>query len=152
VPSRHASLVSNLVLYKQHLLIRQLDVAAHGGVLKSEYSILYGVVAIIFLISGMQITRDKLVSHLTSWRLHLYVQGISFLLIPGIILGICPLDLPLTKSNKLSPVSNYQDNHRSWRCLKPQHRYQCACWTYRSRLNTYYHLIKRGFNPQLWRR
>jgi hypothetical protein len=64
-----------------------LDVAAHGGVIKSEYSILYGAVAVIFLVSSLQLSYDKLRQNATNWRLHIITQGTSFLLIPAIQLG-----------------------------------------------------------------
>ncbi|OIW33970.1 sodium/bile acid cotransporter [Coniochaeta ligniaria NRRL 30616] len=64
------------------------NVAAHGGIIRSEYSILYGGVSIIFLVSGLQLSHEKLRMNLTSWRLHIIVQGISFVLIPVIMLVI----------------------------------------------------------------
>ncbi|KAK2794902.1 hypothetical protein FQN50_009826 [Emmonsiellopsis sp. PD_5] len=67
------------------------EVAKHGGIIKAEYSILYGAVAVIFLISGLSIPRDKLVTHMLNYRLHLQVQGISFLLIPALICAIVRL-------------------------------------------------------------
>src|SRR5690349_17871734 len=57
------------------------DVAAHGGIIRSEFTILYGAVAFIFLVSGLQLSHEKLRQNLTSWRLHVIVQGISFVLI-----------------------------------------------------------------------
>jgi sodium/bile acid cotransporter 7 len=65
-----------------------IDVAAHGGVIKSEYSILYGAVAFIFLVSGLQLSHEKLRENLTNLRLHVIVQGISFVLIPVIMLSL----------------------------------------------------------------
>lgn len=64
------------------------NVAKHGGVIRSEYSILYGAMALIFLISGLSIPRQKLVLHLLNWRLHLLVQAFSFLLIPALMLAV----------------------------------------------------------------
>ena len=64
--------------------------AAQGGIIRSEYSILYGSVAIIFIISGLQLAPDKLLVNLTNWRLHLIVQGISFVFIPVIQLSQTP--------------------------------------------------------------
>jgi sodium/bile acid cotransporter 7 len=64
------------------------NVAKHGGVIRSEYSILYGAVAIIFLVSGLSIPRQKLVSHALNWRLHILVQVISFLLFPALIVAV----------------------------------------------------------------
>ncbi|KAJ5348837.1 hypothetical protein MYU51_007111 [Penicillium brevicompactum] len=64
------------------------NVAKHGGVIRSEYSIMYGVIAIIFLISGLSIPRQKLFSQFLNWRLHLVVQIISFLFIPALVLAV----------------------------------------------------------------
>ncbi|KAJ5604085.1 hypothetical protein N7537_007041 [Penicillium hordei] len=64
------------------------NVAKNGGIIRSEYSIMYGVIAIIFLISGLSIPRQKLISHALNWRLHLTVQVISFLFIPALVLAI----------------------------------------------------------------
>ncbi|KAJ6129086.1 hypothetical protein N7512_001866 [Penicillium capsulatum] len=64
------------------------SVAKHGGVIRSEYSVLYGVIAVIFLISGLSIPRHKLFTQCLNWRLHLLVQVISFLLIPALVLAV----------------------------------------------------------------
>jgi predicted Na+-dependent transporter len=64
-----------------------VDVAAHGGVIRSEYSIVYGAVAFIFLVSGLSLPFSKLRQNVTNWRLHIIVQGISFAVIPAIMLG-----------------------------------------------------------------
>jgi len=71
-----------------------VDVAAHGGIIRSEYSILYGGVSIIFLVSGLQLSHEKLRMNLTAWRLHVIVQGISFVLIPVIMLGLASHTTP----------------------------------------------------------
>ncbi|KAJ3491281.1 hypothetical protein NLG97_g5621 [Lecanicillium saksenae] len=63
-------------------------VAAHGGTIRSEYSILYGAVAFIFLVSGLQLAPAKLKQNLLNWRLHVLVQGISFLIFPTVVLAI----------------------------------------------------------------
>ncbi|ATY64227.1 sodium bile acid symporter [Cordyceps militaris] len=65
------------------------DVAAHRGTIRSEYSILYGAVGFIFLVSGLQLAPAKLQQNLTNWRLHVLVQGISFLVFPAVVLGMC---------------------------------------------------------------
>ncbi|KAH7023636.1 putative sodium bile acid cotransporter [Ilyonectria destructans] len=64
------------------------SVARHGGTIRSEYSILYGAVAFIFFVSGLQLSPEKLKKNVTNWRLHIIVQGISFAIIPAIILAI----------------------------------------------------------------
>lgn len=65
-----------------------VGVAAHGGTIKSEYSVLYGAVGFIFLVSGLQLPPSKLKANATNWRLHIIVQGISFVVIPCIVLGM----------------------------------------------------------------
>ncbi|OOQ88477.1 sodium bile acid transporter family protein [Penicillium brasilianum] len=59
-----------------------------GGVIRSEYTVLYGVIAIIFLISGLSIPRQKLFKQFLNWRLHVLVQVISFLFIPALVLAV----------------------------------------------------------------
>ncbi|KAI0402616.1 sodium bile acid symporter [Xylaria palmicola] len=59
-------------------------VAARGGVIKSEYSILYGAIGLIFLINGAQLSPEKLKQHAMNWRLHIVVQGTNLILIPVI--------------------------------------------------------------------
>ena len=61
--------------------------AARGGTIRSEYSILYGAVAFIFLVSGLQLAPAKLRENATNWRLHIVVQGISFVVFPAAVLG-----------------------------------------------------------------
>jgi sodium/bile acid cotransporter 7 len=64
------------------------NVAKHGGIIRSEYSILYGAVAVVFVISGLSIPQEKLVRQLFNWRLHLLVQVTSFLFIPAVVLAV----------------------------------------------------------------
>ncbi|KAI0840630.1 hypothetical protein F5Y06DRAFT_294619 [Hypoxylon sp. FL0890] len=63
-------------------------VAARGGIIRSEYSILYGGIGLIFFINGMQLSPAKLKEHVTNWRLHIVVQGTNLVLIPVIQLII----------------------------------------------------------------
>ncbi|TQV99486.1 sodium bile acid symporter [Cordyceps javanica] len=84
-----------------------LDVAAHGGTIRSEYSILYGAVAFIFFVSGLQLAPAKLKQNLTNWRLHVLVQGISFLVFPVVVLAIfhiCVAADALTSGTPSIPV------------------------------------------------
>ncbi|PGH23762.1 hypothetical protein AJ80_02192 [Polytolypa hystricis UAMH7299] len=66
-------------------------VASHGGIIRAEYTILYGAVIIIFLVSGLSIERRKLFRHILNWRLHILVQGMSFLVIPAIVYALVQL-------------------------------------------------------------
>lgn len=67
------------------------SVAKHGGTIRAEYTILYGAVAVIFLISGLSIPRNKLITHFRNWRLHLLVQGFSYLFIPAVMVALVQL-------------------------------------------------------------
>lgn len=64
------------------------DVAKHGGYIRAEYTIIYGAVALSFFISGLNIPREKFIKHLLNWRLHLLVQGASFLIAPAIFYAL----------------------------------------------------------------
>ncbi|KAJ5431365.1 sodium bile acid cotransporter [Penicillium cf. griseofulvum] len=77
------------------------NVAKHGGIIRSEYSIMYGVIAIIFLISGLSIPRQKLISQVLNWRLHVIVQVISFLFIPALVLAIVHIILAADAEGKI---------------------------------------------------
>jgi solute carrier family 10 (sodium/bile acid cotransporter), member 7 len=55
------------------------DVGRRGGVIESQYTISYGAIGIIFLVSGMSIPRQALIDNFTKWRLHLVVQVTSYL-------------------------------------------------------------------------
>lgn len=63
--------------------------AKQGGIIRSEYSIGYGAVAIIFLISGLSISTKVLLVNLTHWRAHTTVLTMSFLITSSIVYGIC---------------------------------------------------------------
>ncbi|WVQ93467.1 hypothetical protein IAU59_000541 [Kwoniella sp. CBS 9459] len=60
-------------------------VACDGGVLRSEYSIKYGAVALIFLITGLTLSTTSLYRQFRNWRLHLFTQVFSFLFFPAIV-------------------------------------------------------------------
>lgn len=59
-----------------------------GGTVKSEYTILYGAVAVIFLISGLSMSTKDLVQNIAHWRAHFTVLTFSFLITSAIIYGI----------------------------------------------------------------
>ncbi|KAF4459130.1 hypothetical protein FALBO_14117, partial [Fusarium albosuccineum] len=69
------------------------SVAQHGGTIRSEYSVLYGAVAFIFLVSGLQLSPGKLRKNVTNWRLHILVQGICFAVIPAIVLVVIHISI-----------------------------------------------------------
>ncbi|KAI8608376.1 SBF-like CPA transporter family-domain-containing protein [Chytriomyces sp. MP71] len=70
-----------------------------GGYIRAEYTVSYGAVMLIFILSGMSLKSAVLIKSLANWRMHLVVQVIS--------LGITPaLGLALGKLLMLSPTFN----------------------------------------------
>lgn len=63
--------------------------ARQGGLIKAQYSIEYGAVAVIFLQSGLSMKTKELLVNLGNWRAHLTVMLISFLITSSIMYGIC---------------------------------------------------------------
>lgn len=65
------------------------EFAKQGGTIKAEYSIGYGAVAVIFLISGLSMLSKDLMKNTFHWRAHFTVLTSSFLITSAIIFGIC---------------------------------------------------------------
>lgn len=57
-------------------------------VIRSQYSIIYGVIAAIFLITGLTLSTPALFHQLANWRLHLFTQIFSFLFFSAIVFAI----------------------------------------------------------------
>ncbi|CAI5759623.1 unnamed protein product [Candida verbasci] len=62
--------------------------AKQGGMIKAQYSIGYGAVAVIFLISGLSMSSKQLGINALNWRAHFTVLSMSFLITSSIIYGI----------------------------------------------------------------
>ncbi|WVQ74726.1 hypothetical protein IAR50_004330 [Cryptococcus sp. DSM 104548] len=63
-------------------------VAAAGGSIRSEYSIHYGAISLIFLITGLTLSTTALFHHLANWRLHLFTQLFCFFFFSAIVFAI----------------------------------------------------------------
>lgn len=64
------------------------NVLRDGGVLRAQYSVNYGIVAIIFLISGLSMSSVTLYKMLVRWRAHFIAQSLSFLVTSAFMFGI----------------------------------------------------------------
>ncbi|KAI5959358.1 hypothetical protein KGF57_002134 [Candida theae] len=64
------------------------EFAKEGGTIRGEYSIGYGAVAVIFLISGLSMSTKQLIVNAMNWRAHFTVLSMSFLITSAIIYGI----------------------------------------------------------------
>lgn len=62
--------------------------AKQGGMIRAEYSISYGAVAVIFLVSGLSMSTRDLMKNVFHWRAHFTVLSSSFLITSSIIYGI----------------------------------------------------------------
>ncbi|SCV02423.1 LAME_0H00210g1_1 [Lachancea meyersii CBS 8951] len=63
--------------------------ARQGGLVKAEYTIEYGAVALIFLQNGLSMSTKKLCVYLSNWRAHIVILLMSFLITSSIIFGFC---------------------------------------------------------------
>jgi sodium/bile acid cotransporter 7 len=70
------------------LAYRFPDFAKQHGTIKAQYTISYGAVATIFLISGLSMTSKDLLKNSLNWRAHFIVLSSSFLITSSIIYGI----------------------------------------------------------------
>lgn len=61
--------------------------ARAGGLIRGEYSIGYGAVAIIFLGSGLSMQTKDLMKNVLHWRAHVTVLSLEFLITSAIIYG-----------------------------------------------------------------
>jgi sodium/bile acid cotransporter 7 len=52
------------------------------GPLRTEYSVKYGAVSLIFLISGISLKTDSVLYTFQQYKLHLFIQAFTFVLIP----------------------------------------------------------------------
>ncbi|ORY26800.1 putative sodium bile acid cotransporter [Naematelia encephala] len=64
------------------------SVGKRGGHVASQWTVTYGAVIVIFLISGLSLPFDKLVLQARNIRLHLIVQVTSFLVTSAVFFGI----------------------------------------------------------------
>ncbi|ORZ07830.1 SBF-like CPA transporter family-domain-containing protein [Absidia repens] len=64
------------------------DVAKKGGYIRAEWTIKWGAVIIIFLISGLSLRTKILAKTVLRIRLHLMIQVINLMIIPGVVFGL----------------------------------------------------------------
>ncbi|XP_019763786.2 sodium/bile acid cotransporter 7-B [Dendroctonus ponderosae] len=58
------------------------DFGSKHGPLKTEYSVKYGAVSLMFLISGFSLKTDSILRTFQHYRLHLFIQVFTFVFIP----------------------------------------------------------------------
>lgn len=60
---------------------------AHGDI-EAQYTIKWGAVIVIFLLSGLGLEVSVMLKTILRWRLHLIIQIINFILLPFVMYGI----------------------------------------------------------------
>jgi sodium/bile acid cotransporter 7 len=58
------------------------------GTFQAQYSVKWGAVIVIFLLSGLGLEVSVMLKTILRWRLHLVVQTINFILLPFVMYGI----------------------------------------------------------------
>ncbi|EED22829.1 conserved hypothetical protein [Talaromyces stipitatus ATCC 10500] len=80
------------------------NLAKHDGIIRSQDSILYGAVALVFLVSGLSIPRQQLYTHMFNWHLHALVQVTSFLFVPAVVLAVVHLIIATDHARVIDPA------------------------------------------------
>lgn len=64
------------------------QVGKTNGDIEAQYTVKWGAVIVIFLLSGLGLEVSVMLKTILKWRLHLIVQTINFILLPFIMYGI----------------------------------------------------------------
>lgn len=64
------------------------QVGKSNGVIQAQYTVKWGAVIVIFLVSGLGIDVRVMLRTILRWRLHLVVQSINFLVLPFVMYGL----------------------------------------------------------------
>ncbi|CAF1370078.1 unnamed protein product [Adineta ricciae] len=76
------------------------SIGASNGPLHAEYTLKWGCVIVIFLLSGLGLPTRTLKNELFHYRLHIFTQTFNLVFIPLVVFGICLL-LAETSFNKI---------------------------------------------------
>jgi len=64
------------------------QVGKANGDIQAQYTVKWGAVIVIFLLSGLGLEVSTMLRTILRWRLHLIVQAINFILLPFVMYGI----------------------------------------------------------------
>lgn len=64
------------------------QVGKTDGAIEAQYTVKWGAVIVIFLLSGLGLEVSTMLRTILRWRLHLIVQVINFILLPFVMYGI----------------------------------------------------------------
>lgn len=64
------------------------EVGREGGYIRAEYTVNYGAIALIFLITGLTLSTQALYRQFRNWYSHLFTQVFSLLFFPAVMFAI----------------------------------------------------------------
>jgi len=65
-----------------------ISVGKNGGFIRAEYSVKWGAVVLIFLLTGYGLSPKELLNQVLNWRLHIVTQAISFFAFSVVVYGV----------------------------------------------------------------
>ncbi|KAG8950915.1 hypothetical protein FRC04_006979 [Tulasnella sp. 424] len=75
-----------------------------GGSIRAEWTVKYGCIALIFLITGLSLSTEALIKQAKNYRLHLVTQLISFVGFSAVVYGIVAI-IRASHTSKIDPVA-----------------------------------------------
>lgn len=79
-------------------------VGMNGGSIRAEWTVKYGCIALIFLITGLSLSTEALIKQAKNYRLHIVTQVISFLGFSAVVYGIVAI-IRASHTSKIDPVA-----------------------------------------------
>jgi sodium/bile acid cotransporter 7 len=64
------------------------SVGKNGGTIRAEYTVKWGGIALIFLLTGLSLSTKAFLNQALNWHLHLVTQFISFLVFSAVVYGV----------------------------------------------------------------
>lgn len=64
------------------------NVGKNGGAIRAEYTVKWGAIALIFLLTGLSLSTKAFLNQALNWHLHLVTQVISFLAFSAVVYAV----------------------------------------------------------------
>jgi solute carrier family 10 (sodium/bile acid cotransporter), member 7 len=65
-----------------------ISVGKNGGPIRAEYTVKWGAVVLIFLLTGYGLSSKELLNQVLNWHLHIATQVISFFVFSVVVYGV----------------------------------------------------------------
>ncbi|KAG8906888.1 hypothetical protein FRC01_007870 [Tulasnella sp. 417] len=79
-------------------------VGMNGGSIRAEWTVKYGCIGLIFLITGLSLSTEALIKQAKNYRLHIVTQLISFFGFSAVVYGIVAI-IRASHTSKIDPVA-----------------------------------------------